>query len=132
MKNLAERGQCKILLDCKSRFSKIRTDWWNFLGIMEKEIYLTSQDSTINIRIIQKVICGDKSYTRQAIFKALNSPCKKRFVLKWIIENNPVLDPHYSRNNLVIKSNFPCLNHQVGSQRKLLLRRFKTTQASRR
>ncbi|MDV3198973.1 MAG: hypothetical protein Q8890_02550 [Sweet potato little leaf phytoplasma] len=118
MKNLAERWKYMILSNCKSRFYKIYTDWWN--SLVDKEIYVTSQDSTINIRILGEVFYRDTSYIRMAIFQALNSIGKKRSILKQIIENNLVIDPHYSRHNLVIKSDYPFSNYYVKILLKML------------
>jgi len=58
-KNLVERKKYIILSELTSRFLGILRDWWNSLGIQDKNTFLTSQDVALNIRILHEVFCGD-------------------------------------------------------------------------
>lgn len=54
-KNLDEREKYMLLSQFTSRFSGILRDWWNGLGISDKNTYLMSLDFAFNIRILNKV-----------------------------------------------------------------------------
>lgn len=64
IKNLGEREQYIIMWECTSRFFEILRDLWNELRIVDKDIYLISEDLAANSRILWEVLCRDVRYTR--------------------------------------------------------------------
>lgn len=70
-------------------------------------------------------------YIKQAIFKALESICMKKSVLKQIIHINLAFDNEYIRNDLITKSNCPCSSCQLRSNKKVEVLEVQTPQASR-